>query len=348
MTGRYAHVPIDQEFAVIWIGDDTPEWWRVIARFKSERRAQIYCDVENDWLADSNTPDDDVTEEPPEDAEPPDALEERTGEGADAPLALPAPEPPSEPDEVDEPADADRDVERVHKPAAAPVAMPRRTDLVGADGLTDNQRNVWIALARLISETGLTPAYSTIGAATGLKRGAVSVTLKRLAEIHYLRRSGGTREPVWHVLRWPEGVEPRETTGLTPASKPQSPPPPPAKVEVATEPEAEPPERDSGPVMDRGSFGADTRDHTLDRPSPHTPKLSKMGHHVQTVRPAAKVENGERLDLTEPPRAPLVRRNPVNYRGKCSTPGCNGTAQQNHMRQCADCTRKRLAEKANA
>lgn len=104
---------------------------------------------------------------------------------------------------------------------AATEANPETTEprkagyayLVGEDGLTDEQRTVWTTAARMISGTGLSPSYPEIANRAEVGVANVVNHIKKLEATGFLKRTGTRRTTMLHILKWPEGVEPRQTQG---------------------------------------------------------------------------------------------------------------------------------------
>jgi hypothetical protein len=72
---------------------------------------------------------------------------------------------------------------------------------------------VWRAVAEYISKTGLSPQQREIATTTGVHFVDVSQAIRKLEHLGYLRRVGSAAYAVMHVEKWPDGIEPRPTTG---------------------------------------------------------------------------------------------------------------------------------------
>lgn len=83
--------------------------------------------------------------------------------------------------------------------------MPRRAEEPGPDGLTERQRRVWIAIAEIISETGITPIRNAISQRAEVGHFKCSESLATLKYLGFISREGSRID----VLLWPAGVRPR-------------------------------------------------------------------------------------------------------------------------------------------
>ncbi len=79
--------------------------------------------------------------------------------------------------------------------------------------LTPTEAKIWRAAAALISETGVSPKYTAIAERAGTSDKTVGGYADALEQKGYWRRVGVGRAMVLHIVKWPAGIEPRETTG---------------------------------------------------------------------------------------------------------------------------------------
>lgn len=78
---------------------------------------------------------------------------------------------------------------------------------------TRTQGEVWRHFAEVISETGRSPAYRKVAEAIHSSEGTVKVAVQALLNKGYLRMTGQRHAAVVHIVKWPEGITPRETEG---------------------------------------------------------------------------------------------------------------------------------------
>lgn len=83
------------------------------------------------------------------------------------------------------------------------------------DGLNDGQERVWKALAGMISETGLTPTLKELAHRADCRIAHIDMRVLNLVAKGYVRMSGNRRSRLLHVVKWPDGVTPRNTVGRT-------------------------------------------------------------------------------------------------------------------------------------
>jgi hypothetical protein len=148
-------------------------------------------------------------------------------------------------------------------PPAAPVDKPRPGHERPA-GLTPGEYRCWLAIAKAISETGVTPDRATLADDLVSTRATISVFIHKLVKTGYLHRDGRSGiAPIIQVLKWPEGVVPRETEIPVPAENKK-----PARVRDGTyatrTPEGEPKAARRFTVMpelDPGSVRGLSEDH---------------------------------------------------------------------------------------
>lgn len=120
-------------------------------------------------------------------------------------------------------------------PAPTPPAPVVRSSTAEPRELGVTADKAWRFIAWRISSTGLSPAVSDIAKALNVHAGYVTAALPTLVRNGYLRDEGKYKDRVFHVLKWPAGVTPRETTGradnaVAPASATPSSEPPPVRV----------------------------------------------------------------------------------------------------------------------
>lgn len=108
-----------------------------------------------------------------------------------------------------------RTVQPRTKPVLRPVEqrLARSDRSIGPEGLPEGARRTWEAIARTISETGLSPAFALIVGRAKVPKAIVSHYVKTLENRAYIRKEGNRKTLTLHVLKWPEGVTPRETVG---------------------------------------------------------------------------------------------------------------------------------------
>lgn len=94
---------------------------------------------------------------------------------------------------------------------------PRKSRVSGETpvsvGRPNKRGDVWRALAELISETGVSPSGKAIAGRAGCSIGAAQRHVGDLFDDGYLERVGSRRSTKYRVVRWPDGVVPRETAG---------------------------------------------------------------------------------------------------------------------------------------
>lgn len=165
--------------------------------------------------------------------------------------------------------------------------------------LGDIERRVWIAISKAISRTGLSPSYHEVSDAAQTTYDDVRRIAPRLERQGYIRREGTKRALVIHVVRWPDGIVPRETEQRADGVKARKP---------VTAPRQRAPQAPAREPV------------TVERPlaPPEAKKIKGVLESFGEHREKQKAELGAKGPRT------------------CQTPGCNGPKQPGRD-HCAAC-----------
>jgi hypothetical protein len=106
------------------------------------------------------------------------------------------------------------EIAKLEAPAARNAELPdlaEAKDRSRPDDLRPSEYRVWIALAKSISETGDHPRYREFGERLGISSATLKIYLQNLRKKGYVKITGRAHSTRNHILRWPDGIAPRET-----------------------------------------------------------------------------------------------------------------------------------------
>ena len=174
------------DHAVFVVHQETPDAWRLIARFIDRDRADSFADVENCCLEDEPLWEADVQPCLNAPAAPPSKLSRLNAEQRDLPT--PSRTPPETLDNTEQQDEPDDDTEQKEP--------PEKTDL---KPLTPKQAAALFGLKEALKKDKR-PSLSNIRKHAGIGAASIQTNLEMLADKGYIENRGERGAPDWHVL----------------------------------------------------------------------------------------------------------------------------------------------------